>query len=332
MRRTLQTANLQLCLLFFRELRLDDWFWESGSGVAHPRRDQGLLWSWALNVWTTHLYYKHRKDIEHELKILPMDIFLSVRNRVNRTQEWQLNERLSDLYPHGISKQDILATLDHLYSPGKLNRKRQDYPPFLHLVSEKGIPSEDRRMLRRLITDVEDEAIDFSPYKMEELVDAVDKAFQMLIGSVPLTSPERTYLQLHLLVSHHNILFDVSADVFHQITGINPPQHEAMLSVSAMDNFLTLDIAFYYLENGRYLEQTELHGNQPWDRLRCPLLTSSLPEKKYLLESDENIRCCLFNHPLAIRQYDGRHMLIALERVNCRFKPKRSRRDQRELF
>jgi hypothetical protein len=95
-----------------------------------------------------------------------------------------------------------------------------------------------------------------------------------------------------------------------------------------MDDTLGLDVAFYQLEDGRYLEQANIRSPDKWERFRTPLITTDLDEKKYLLESDPNIRACLFNHPLEVRRDRVNPVIVALNRQNARFKATRSRRER----
>ena len=118
---------------------------------------------------------------------------------------------MCDIYPSGITKLELIATLKHLYSPGKIGRTEES--PFVHLVREEG----------------------------------------------------------------------------------------------------------------NYLEQANLYSPDRFERFRWPIISTQLDEKVYLLESDPNIRGCLYNHPLEVRRYGGEPMIIALERQNARFKTTRSR-------
>src|SRR6202022_3001345 len=109
------------------------------------------------------------------------------------------------------------------------------------------------------------------------------------------------------------------------------PSHEAMLSVSAMESTLGLDIAFYYLKDGKYLDQADLYSPDKSERFRWPILTTNLDAETFLLESDLNIRCCLFNHPLEVRkEKDGGHVIVALERDRAEFRPTRWRSGPRD--
>jgi len=74
-KQALHNTELQLFLLHFRELKLNPWLSETGSSIAHARRDQGILWSWALNVWATHLYYESLPAREFDASLLPIDVF-----------------------------------------------------------------------------------------------------------------------------------------------------------------------------------------------------------------------------------------------------------------
>lgn len=330
-RGTLRTSDLQLCLLHFREIGLSSWSEELGSAVAHTRRNRGLLWPWALNVWATQLYYNHLDRDRMQLGILPLDIFRTVELLIKGREEWQLAEELSDIYPNGITKSELLATLTHLYSPGKVRGNRWNHPCFVYPVSQ-GNANDDLQLMRRIILYCEPIALNIPPLPIDGMVDDVDRDFQALgISSRSLTVSERVYLQLHILVCFHNMLFDVESDVIQAITGIEPLQHEAMLSVSTMEETLGLDIAFYYLEEGKYLEPADMRSPDGFERFSCPLVSTRLDEKAYLLESDTNIRSCLYNHPLEVRHDRDLPVVVALERNNGRFKPTRSRRKQNKF-
>jgi hypothetical protein len=98
-----------------------------------------------------------------------------------------------------------------------------------------------------------------------------------------------------------------------------------MLSVSAMERTLGLDIAFYYLKDGKYLDQADLYSPDKAERFRFPLVATALDPEIFLLESDLNIRCCLFNHPLEVRKTKEGHAIVALERNRAQFTSTRSR-------
>ena len=327
-RRALRTSDLQLSLLHFREAKLGGWLRESASSIAHIRRNQGVLWSWALNVWATHLYYQNLKRHDLDVSVLPLDVFNTVYHLIDDREEWQLQDELSHIYPEGISKADLLATLRYLYQE---KPERGGAPAFVQLVSKKGNFEEDIRLVRWLVLYCEQMALSIPPTPIDELVDAVDQAFRQLkIGDQSFTEDEKTYLQLHLLVSFHNSLLDVRSEVFKAITHEEPPNHEAMLSVSAMESSLGLDIAFYYLKDGKHLDQADLNSPDESERFRWPLLATSLDSETFLMESDINIRCCLFNHPLEVRKNDDGHVIVALQRKNTEFAPTRSRTGPRD--
>lgn len=302
------------------------WLSESASSIAHVRRNQGILWSWALNVWATHLYYQNLDKHALDVSVLPLDVFNTIRGLITNRDEWQVVDELSHVYPQGISKTELLATLDHLYV---VKREKGREPAFVRLVSTKGNFEEDIRLVKWLVLYCEPMALSIPPASMDELVDEVERAFKQLgIPGRSFTKSERTYLQLHLLVCFHNVLLDVRSDVFNAITHQDPPHREAMLSVSAMDDTLGLDIAFYHLDGG-VLDQSDLRSPDRFERFRCPLVTTDLDESAYLLESDQNIRCCLFNHPLEVRKRSDRPVIVALQRKNAQFKPTFSRYEPR---
>jgi len=147
-RQALHNADLQLCLLHFRELKLSPWLFETGSSIAHARRDQGILWSWALNVWATHLYYQSLSTREFDAGVLPLDVFETICELIETREEWQLANDLSDIYPNGVSRAELIATLRHLYVK---RRERGRISAFVQLVSRKGTPDDDLRFVERLV-------------------------------------------------------------------------------------------------------------------------------------------------------------------------------------
>jgi hypothetical protein len=318
----LRTSDLQLALLHFREAKLGgSWLWESASSIAHVKRDQGTLRAWGLRVWATHLFYENIDRNNLDVTILPLDIFETICWLIEDRAEWQLQDELDDIYPYGFTKAELLATLRHLYHE-KMDR-RGDEPTFVQLVSKGGNLTEDIRLVRRLVLYCEPMALSVGPTPMDEIVDAIDEAFCDTVTNARFTEKERVYLQLHLLVSLHNVLLDIRSNVFKVITHEDPPQRQAMLAVSAMNNTLTVDVAFYFRDEGKHLDQADLRSPDRFDRFRCPLLRTNLSEEVYLFESDINIRCCLFNHPLEVRKHPIRdhQVIVALERGNAKFKP-----------
>ena len=320
---SLRTADLQLALLHFREMKLGDWLFESASSIAHATRNQGVFWSWGLNVWATHVFYEFLDKERMDVSTLPLDVFNSIREVIDRRPEWQLEEELSDLYPLGISKAEVLATLDYLYTR---KRERRSEPVFVQLASKGGNADEDLRLVVRLVRYCEPFALQIPPAPIEPIVDDVDSAFgRLLPDHRAFRRSERVYLQLHLLVCFHNTLLEIRNDVFKALTRSDAPARQAMLSVSAMDDNLALDIAFYYRDSRGHLEQEDLRSPDRFERFRAPLVGTELPENRYLLESDLNIRCCLYNHPLEVRNRAGKPMIVALERSNAMYRPTRPR-------
>jgi len=177
-RSSLRTADLQLALLHFREVKLGDWLCESASSIAHATRNQGIFWSWGLNVWATHVFYEFLDKERLDVSMLPLDVFNTVRNVIERRQEWQLEGELSDLYPHGVSKRELLATLDHLYTP---RRERGSDPVFAQLVSSGGNAEEDIRLVARLVRYCEPFALRIPPASIDPIIDDIDAAFGQLL-------------------------------------------------------------------------------------------------------------------------------------------------------
>ena len=328
-RRSLRTSDLQLTLLHFREAKLQGWVWECASSIAHVMRDQGIFWAWGLSTWATNLYYQRLDRQNIDVSLLPMDVFTTVRHLIEAREEWQLCDELSHIYPAGVSKVELLATLDHLY---REKPEKGGEPAFVQLNSRGGHFREDMHLMRFLVSYCEQMALSIRGMPIDPIVDAIEEAFRFLaIARRRFTPTERTYLELHILVSLHNVLLNIRRDVFKSIAHEEPPSRQAMLSVSAMDSTLTVDVGFYFWE-GTHLEQDNLFSPDRFERFRCPLIQTSLDEETFLLESDMNIRCCLFNHPLEVRKHptEEHYVIVALERQSAGFRTTKSRRGPRE--
>jgi hypothetical protein len=104
----LETIGVSVC--GFKDI----WVFESGSSIAHTRRNQGVLWSKALDVLTTHLYYQELDPEKVKIDILPLNIFQTIKLLLKEGEERQLANELSDIYPSGISKTELIFTLDHM--------------------------------------------------------------------------------------------------------------------------------------------------------------------------------------------------------------------------
>jgi hypothetical protein len=128
------------------------------------------LWSWAPNVWTTHLYYENLSEDSLNVQALPYDVYKTILFLIDNTAEWQLAHDLRDIYPNGITKDDLLATLEHLYS-----RPRKAKGTFVFLTSERGNFEEDLQLMRHLVPYCEEMALQIPPARMDDLVDALER-------------------------------------------------------------------------------------------------------------------------------------------------------------
>ena len=107
-----------------------------------------------------------------------------------------------------------------MYSKGKIRNKRREDESFAFLVSPEGNTNEDLRLMQRLILYCEEMALNIPPIPISDLAETVDNAFRALeISNRPLTADERAYLQLHLLVCFHNVLFDVPSELLETVAG-----------------------------------------------------------------------------------------------------------------
>jgi hypothetical protein len=175
--------------------------------------------------------------------------------------------------------------------------------------------------LRSLMTFCDVEALNMPPTLMSTYVDLFEHALRKL-GATPwrLTEEERIYLQLHFLVCLHNTTVDVDYDALASVPSEPAAPRMPMLAVSAVQKNLSLDIAFYYRQENGSLDQVDLKsGDERFPNLSYPAITTDLPESEFLLESDENIAACLFNHPLDVVIYERQPRLVALDRTNCPF-------------
>jgi len=276
-------------------------------------------------VWATHLYYQNLKKHDLDVSVLPMDVFNTIGRLIEEREQWQLDDELSPyIYLSPVPKTELLQTLSDLYVE---KPEKGGQPAFVQLAWKGANSEEDIKLVRWLVLYCEEMALAIPPTPIDEIVDEINRAFRELkLTDQNFTEDERIYLQLHLLVSFHNSLIDVRSDVFKAITHEEPPNREAMLAVSAMENTLGLDIAFYFMRDGKYLDQADLYSPDGSERFRRPLVATALDPEVFLLESDLNIRCCLFNRPLQVQKHkDGSHVIVALERHRAEFRPTRWR-------
>ena len=329
---TLQTSDLMLLLLHLREIKLHEDFFEWGSSVAHSRRNRGTIWQDAVDIWATHAYFAQHKSKPPPLKRLPVWLFNSFFLLIDHHSEWQLEKDFGDLFSGKADREELKATLRHLYAPPKQKRDATERGSFVFLVHETANSPDDLRFVRRLIKFCDSNALNVPPRPMSEFVSIFESALQKLrVTPWRLTPVERRYLQLHLLVCMHNTIVEVDYDLIASVLERPSRAYTAMLSVSAMYDHLTLDIAFYYRDVKGNLEQVDLESSdERFPTLTYPVIATDLPEKSFLLESDENIRACLFNHPLEITMHREKPRLIALERHRCPFPPTKNRAGGRQ--
>src|SRR5207249_772865 len=107
---------------------------------------------------------------------------------------------------------------------------------FVYLLIDEGNAEEDLELVRRLIRYCTDMALNVPPAPMKDIVDAIDNAFRVIdVRHRSFTPKERNYLQLHLLVSLHNLSFDIGGKIFKAMTGQQLPNAQPMLTVTAED-------------------------------------------------------------------------------------------------
>src|SRR5207244_993009 len=129
-------------------------------------------------------------------------------------------DELDDIFPYGVTKPELLATLRFMYQE---KSEKGGNPAFVQLVSKRGNAEEDIRLVRRLVLYCEPMALAVGPTPIDEIVDAIDEGFRQTVTKQCFTKEERDYVQLHLLVSLHNVLLDIRSDVFKAITQKDPP-------------------------------------------------------------------------------------------------------------
>jgi len=327
--RTLRTTDLMLLIVHLREIGFDDVFFEWGSSVAHTRRNRGVLWKSAVDIWATHVYFSTVDWNNIDLRKLPIPLFEMFFWILDFLTNWQFRNDFIDLYPQEITRDEAKQTLNYLYgAPRQKDRRRPDEQSgFVLLVNEKTSDARDLAFVRRLIRLCEIDALNMTPKPMSGYVDLFERALRQL-GAVPwkLDDEERTYLQLHFLICLHNTIIDLDYDFLGSVVAEPATPCGAMLSASAMGRNLSLDMAFYFRKDDGSLEQVDLEsGDKRYPNLTYPIITTDLSEYEFLLESDDNILACLYNHPLAVKMYRGQPRLIALDRTNCVFPVTRDR-------
>ena len=329
--RSLTSNDLQFILIHFREFEGGNIFKEWGSSIAHIRRNQGWLWESAISIWATHIYYTYL-DHEHiRIDPLPSHIFSMAKKYLEDASEFELRCELGDLFPSGFSRDELLATISHLYS----DRTRAGYTDikntFYHLTLKGGIPDEDREMIRRIILAVEEYALSKPPISLLDIVDAIeDGLLNQKALNHKLSDADKRYLQLHCLVAFHDILIDIRPEAIKQLTGVEMGDVQPMAFVSCFEDEITLDIGFFELDSG-FIEPTSIRSNERnlagsrIERFYYPLLKSDLSASEFVLESDENIRLSLYNHPIRVVPHKGEHVIIAENRESTRFPTTNSR-------
>lgn len=310
-----------MLFLHLREIQFHEAFFEWGSSVAHTRRDRGTIWKDAVNIWAAHIYFAGINWNDLPLEKLPIYLFDMFFWVLDFLSDWQLANDFDDLYAGGITREEAKQTLSHLYGNPKQKREPDEKSGFVFLVNKETSDLNDLEFVRRLIRLCDFDALNMTPRSMLYYVELFELALRRL-GGVPwhLSLGEAIYLQLHFLVCLHNTIIDLDYDIFESVTGKSGAAYTAMLSASAMHKNLSLDIAFYYRDEQGALDQVDLEsGDEKLPNLTYPVITTDLSEKIYLLENDENIIPCLYNHPLEVILHFGEPRLIALDRTNCSF-------------
>lgn len=315
-RRTLNTQDLMLVLLMLREVSDDAELWEWGSAVAHSCRNQGRLWRYAAAIWSTHEYYGTVENGRVPLSPLPEDIYLAMRAYLRDKTRAQIDSEFGDLFETGITRDEILSTLEHHYArcdPKKRGPRERE--AFYYLISLNGTPRRDRIMIRRLILAAEGIALNWAPVSLDVLLNSIEKALRTAkVLRRQFTDKEKDYLQVHALVAFHGMLLNVDPKALRTITGKEHQRHQPVLFVNSFENFLSLDLGFLNYAKGRFLEPAPIRDGTRWERYHYPLVSSTLWAKDYLIEADWEIRLALYNHPLQVVRYKRRPVLIAHDR------------------
>ena len=341
--RRLRTNDLMLLFVHLREIGFEA-FSEWGHSVAHIRRNRGALWKQAVDIWAAHIYFKELDWKSIPLARLPVHVFETFLWLIDYLSDWQFRTDFAHIYPHGITREEAKETLHHLYSrPARPKNKRKpdEKSGFVFLVNEKTSDPRDLAFVRKLIRICDVDALNVPPVPMSEYVGRFENVLRRL-GATPwrLNAQEKVYLQLHFLICLHHTMIDVDYDILRSviskpITAYTPVEessdsYTAMIAVSAMRQNLSLDIAFYFREKNGSLDQVDLEsGDTRYPNLSYPIITTDLAEHIFLVESDDNIRACLFNHPLDVRIHGGQPRLVALDRMNCPFPITRTRTKRR---
>lgn len=324
--RKLRTEDLMLVLVMLRELTSDDALFEWGSAIAHGTRDQGETWQMTVELWATQIYYRSMSADDIKLTPLPVPVFETIKSYVNYLTQRQI-DLLFENDILGISKQDIVATLDHLYSRGKRRGRRSDPgQAFYFLVSPRGIPDEDRLMLGLLIRRTVEYALNEPPIDLAAVVEAMARGLKRL-GLVKRTFGDRDteYLLLHLLCAFHGTLISIDAKNFAELTGNKRGDVQPMLFVSSMSNQLTLALGFFEHHKTLGYESVDLVDSSGHVKMFHDVAITHLNSDSRIFESTADIRLCLFRHPIEVVRWRGKFGLIAHERENSPFAIYRSR-------
>jgi hypothetical protein len=323
--RTLRPNDLMLLFVHLREIGFDEAFSDWGHSVAHVRRNRGALWKQTVDIWAAQTYFVNLDWHSLPVERLPVHVFETFFWLLDFLTDWQIRNDFADIYPDGINREEAKDILRGLYiypSDSKNRRVRDDRSGFVFLLDEAARDPRELELVRRLIRFCDVDALNMPPTPMLTYVDLLERAFRKL-GATPwrLNDQERIYIQLHFLVCLHNTMVDLSYDVLDSICSEPETPRMAMLAVSALRKNLSLDIAFYYRQADGSLDQIDLKsGDERFPNLSYPVINTDLAESEFLVESDENIAACLFNHPLDVIIYKRQPRLIALDRTNCPFR------------
>jgi hypothetical protein len=317
---TLLTSDLLVFLLHLREIHFDPAFSEWGSSVAHIRRNRGALWKRAVDIWATHIYFAGNWD-DLPLDKLPVHLFEMFFWVLDYLSDWQIEEDFGIYFPGGLKREEAKETLRHLYGVPKQGRISDERSGFVLLVNKETSDPRDLAFVRQLIRLCDFDALNMTPVSMVDYVELFQRALRQLgIGAWRLDADEQLYLQLHFLACLHNTIIDLDYNLLGSVPGKESEKYTAMVSASAMGKNLSLDVAFYYYNERGHLDQVDLEsGDERFPNLTYPVITTDLPEGEYLLESDENVAACLYNHPVEVILHRGQPRLIAMERNRCVF-------------
>lgn len=317
--RHMKTNDLRYVLVLLREITREIEFVEWGSAIAHVKRNQGWLFQNAISIWATHVFYESLNSQNVRLSPLPADIIDAIISHLEDLSSREIYNLYGHLVSQGTTANEIIATINHLYSRPRFRRKRREIEAFYHFVCEAGIDESDEFLLKYLVRHIEDKALSIGPRPLSEIVMSIEQAICLLgVEDCSLNQDDKDFLQLHLLVALHGQVIDINPREFQCLTGHPLGVHKTILFISSVEDVLTLDVGFF--------EQDEYGAFQPApirrshsifrvERFSYPVISSNLSPEVCLAETDENVRYSLHDHSVKVVKKNGRFQIAVGSKI-----------------